>query len=157
MPFEEGWCCRKRFRECGLKWTQTRQAIIDLLSSKKGHLSADEIFLEVKKLYPGIGLATVYRTLELLTELGILRKFDFKDGRARYEFTAGKETVEHYHLICRICGKIIDYEIDLDSEPDPLKELKDMLVRKYNFLIERSDIQFFGLCEKCKNLAEKKN
>ncbi len=124
MPFEEGWCCRKRFRECGLKWTQTRQAIIDLLHSKKGHLSAEEIFIEVKKLYPGIGLATVYRTLELLTELGILRKFDFKDGRARYEFIAGKETVEHYHLVCRICGKIIDYEVDLEKQQDPLKDLK---------------------------------
>ncbi|GAQ94611.1 fur family transcriptional regulator, ferric uptake regulator [Thermodesulfovibrio aggregans] len=155
MPFEEGWCCRKRFRECGLKWTQTRQAIIDLLHSKKGHLSAEEIFIEVKKLYPGIGLATVYRTLELLTELGILRKFDFKDGRARYEFIAGKETVEHYHLVCRICGKIIDYEVDLEKQQDPLKDLKNILTERFNFSIERSDIQFFGLCDRCKSLSQK--
>lgn len=155
MQFGKG-CCYGRFKECGLKWTQTRQSIIDILSSKKGHLSAEEIFFEVKKQLPGIGLATVYRTLELLTELGIVRKFDFKDGRARYEFAMGKEHIEHYHLICRICGKIIDYEIDLSKEPDPLNEIKESLKKKFNFAIERSDIQFFGLCDRCKALSEEK-
>jgi len=157
MPFGQGWGCRGRFKECGLKWTQTREAVIDILSSKGGHLSAEEIFLEVKKTLPGIGLATVYRTLELLTELGIVREFDFKDGRARYEFIAGKEGFEHYHLVCRICGKIIDYEIDLEKQNDPLKDLKNTLTEKFNFLIERSDIQFFGICERCKNLMRKKD
>lgn len=156
MPFGQGWGCRGRFKECGFKWTQTRQAIIDILSSKGGHLSAEEIFLEVKKVIPGIGLATVYRTLEILTNLGIVREFDFKDGRARYEFVIGKEGVEHYHLICKICGKIIDYEIETDKEADPLKELKTSLTEKFKFSIERSDIQFFGLCDKCKTLIEKR-
>lgn len=157
MPFGQGWGCRGRFKECGLKWTQTRQAVIDILSSKGGHLSAEEIFLEVKKVLPGIGLATVYRTLELLTELGIVRKFDFKDGRSRYEFVAGKEGIEHYHLICRICGKIIDYETEADKDVDPLKDFKKSLSEKFKFSIERSDIQFFGLCERCKSLVEKKD
>ncbi|WP_028845506.1 Fur family transcriptional regulator [Thermodesulfovibrio thiophilus] len=155
MPFGQGCGCRGRFREFGLKWTQTRQAIIEVLSSKNGHLSAEEIFLEVKKLLPGIGLATVYRTLELLTEMGIIRKYDFKDGRSRYEFIKGKEKVEHYHLICRICGKIIDYEIDHEKQQNPLKELKDILYAKCKFTIERSDIQFWGICDKCKSLIEK--
>ncbi|GAB6183296.1 Fur family transcriptional regulator [Thermodesulfovibrio hydrogeniphilus] len=155
MYFGKGCGCKGRFKECGFKWTQARQAIIDILSSKGGHLSAEEIFLEVKKTLPGIGLATVYRTLELLKEIGIVREFDFKDGRARYEFIVGKENVEHYHLICRICGKVIDYEIDKSKEKDPLLELKKTLSEKFNFYIERSDIQFFGLCENCKKLTEK--
>lgn len=154
MPFG-GWGCRGLFKDCGLKWTQTRQAIIDILTSKKGHLSAEEIFLEVRKQLPGIGLATVYRTLEILTQLGIVREFDFKDGRARYEFLAGKEGVEHYHLVCRICGRIIDYEINSEKESDPIKEFKNYLSERFKFSIERSDIQFFGLCERCKALIEK--
>lgn len=156
MPFGQGWGCKGKFKECGLKWTQTRQAIIDILSLKSGHLSAEEIFFEVKKVLPGIGLATVYRTLETLRELGIVREFDFKDGRARYEFIAGKEDTEHYHLICRICGKIIDYEIKLEIDKDPLLDFKRFLSEKFNFTIERSDIQFFGLCQKCKDFIEKK-
>ncbi len=155
MRFGQGCGCRGRFKECGLKWTQTRQAIVDILSSKEGHLSAEEIFFEVKKILPGIGLATVYRTLELLTDLGIVREFDFKDGRARYEFIAGKETIEHYHLVCRVCGKIIDYEVDTTKDKDPIFEFKNVLSEKFRFSIERSDIQFFGLCEKCKSLVEK--
>lgn len=155
MPFGQGCGCKGRFKECGFKWTQTRQAIIDILSSKGGHLSAEEIFLEVKKILPGIGLATVYRTLEILTNLGLVREFDFKDGRARYEFIGGKGDVEHYHLVCRICGKIIDYEIDLEKQQDPLKDFKNTLAEKFKFSIERSDIQFFGLCERCRSLSEK--
>lgn len=82
---------------------------------------------------PGIRLATVYRNLEILKELGIVREFDFKDGRARYEFVAEKEGVEHYHLICRICGKIIDYEIKPEEEADPLEELNKNLKRNLIF------------------------
>lgn len=156
MLLRKGRGCKRIFKECGFKWTQTRQAIIEILSSKGGHLSAEEIFLDVKKILPGIGLATVYRNLEILKELGIVREFDFKDGRARYEFVADKEGVEHYHLICRICGKIIDYEITPEEEADPLEELKKNLKEKFNFSIERWDIQFFGLCEKCKTLIDRK-
>ncbi|MEJ5227429.1 transcriptional repressor [Thermodesulfovibrio sp.] len=156
MPYWQGGGCRGRFRECGLKWTQTREAIVNTLSSKSGHLSAEEIFFEVKKVLPGIGLATVYRTLETLRELGIVREFDFKDGRTRYEFVVGKENAEHYHLICRICGKIIDYEINPHKEEDPIKDFKSFLSEKFNFSIERSDVQFLGLCEKCREILDKK-
>jgi len=155
MPLGQGCGCKGRFKECGLKWTQTRGAVIDILAAKGGHLSAEEIFLEVKKILPGIGLATVYRTLEILCELGFVREFDFKDGRRRYEFIAGKEKVEHYHLVCRVCGQIIDYEIDTEEVEDPLSNLKKLLTDKFNFSIERTDIKFFGLCERCKNLIDK--
>ncbi|MDI1471978.1 Ferric uptake regulation protein FUR [Thermodesulfovibrio sp. N1] len=151
MSFGHGCGCKGRFKKWGLKWTQTRGAIIDILASKGGHLSAEEIFFEVKKILPGIGLATVYRTLEILCELGFVREFDFKDGRSRYEFIAGKEKVEHYHLVCKVCGKIIDYEIDTENTEDPLFDFKKSLIDKFNFSIERSDIKFFGICERCKN------
>ncbi len=144
MPFGKGRCWR--FRR-----TQAREALIELLSRTKGHLSAEEIFWELKKVLPGVGLATVYRTLDLLTEIGLIKRYDFKDGKARYEFIHN-DNAEHYHLICKNCGKIIDYE--LTPEEDPLKDFKNSIQKKLNFKIESSDLQFYGLCENCQKLGK---
>jgi len=73
------------FRNQGLRITEPRQAVLDVMQKMSGHHSADEIFFRVHRLYPGIGLATIYRTLDLLTRLGLVKKHDFGQGRARYE------------------------------------------------------------------------
>ena len=78
-----GW--GRRFRGCGYRMTVPRQAIMEVLSSTDKHLSAEDIYMKVHRTYPNVGLTTVYRTLELLTEMGLIVTFDFGDGRARYE------------------------------------------------------------------------
>ncbi|MGB3114427.1 MAG: Fur family transcriptional regulator, partial [Candidatus Omnitrophota bacterium] len=80
-----------RFRGHGYRLTMPRKAILEVLSKAEKHLSAEEVYLRVHKIYPNVGLTTVYRTLELLVQMGVIYKFDFGDGRARYELTVGPE------------------------------------------------------------------
>ena len=139
-----------KFKGCGYRITVARQAILRALSKTNEHLSAEDIFLAVHKDYPNIGLTTVYRTLELLVKLGLVLKFDFGDGRARYELTEGQgKKQHHHHLICTKCGRIIDYTDFIEEEVEFLKRVEKGVSRKYNFEITGHLIQFYGVCDKC--------
>ena len=74
MPGGSPWCHTK-FRGCGYRLTVPRQAILDVLTKTSKHLSAEDVYLAVHKLHPAVGLTTVYRTLELLTQMGMVFKF----------------------------------------------------------------------------------
>jgi len=141
----------KRFKGCGYRFTVPRKAIIDVLLKTRKHLSAEEIYQEVYKEYPQVGLTTVYRTLEVLTQMGLIFKFDFGDGRARYELIEGHEEEHHHHLVCTQCKRVINYSEFIDEEFEFLKRAEKGLSKKYNFQIKNHIIQFYGLCEKCKN------
>ena len=69
--------------------TAPREAILSVLNKTSKHLSAEDVYMAVHKIYPTVGLTTVYRTLELLVHMGLVFKFDFGDGRARYELSKG--------------------------------------------------------------------
>jgi Fur family ferric uptake transcriptional regulator len=141
---------RRRFQGSVSRWTMPREVILDLLSRTSKHMSAKEIYAALYKLYPGIGLTTVYRTLDLLVRLGLISKFEFGDGQSRYEFKLGKKDEHHHHLICTQCGKIIDYSDFIDEEFQFIKKTEEALAKKYNFTIQDHNIEFYGLCEKCK-------
>jgi len=144
------WC--GRFQGHGYKLTLSRQAILEVLSNTSKHLSAEEIYLQVHKIYPQAGLSTVYRTLELLVEIGLVLKFDFGDGRARYELSGGpKGERHHHHLVCTGCGRVIDYTDFIDKEIELLKRTEKGLSKKYNFDITDHLIQFYGFCDRCRN------
>jgi len=136
------------FRNQGLRITEPRQAVLDVMQKMSGHHSADEIFFRVHRLYPGIGLATIYRTLDLLTRLGLVKKHDFGQGRARYELIT-KEAEHHHHLICEGCGKVIDYNDFMNEEKTLVKKIEEVLSKKHNFKIKSHNLQFYGLCENC--------
>jgi len=139
-----------RFRGCGYRLTIPREVILDVLSKTSKHLSAEDIYLEVHKSYPVVGLTTVYRTLELLTNMGLISKFDFGDGKARYELSIGpKGTRHHHHLVCSECGRVIDYVDFIDDEKELLGQIEKGLSKKFKFKITNHLIQFYGLCEKC--------
>ena len=145
-----GWC--GRFRRRGYRITEPRRAILDVLSNTTEHLSAEDIYLAVHKVYPGIGLTTVYRTLELLVNLGLISKFQFGDGRSRYELIEDSQPASHHHhLICRNCHRIIDYSDFMEEEIEFLNGVKQRLSQKFNFKINNHIIQFYGLCEDCRN------
>ncbi|MBU4376632.1 MAG: transcriptional repressor [Candidatus Omnitrophica bacterium] len=140
-----------RFRGCGYRITVGREAILDVLTRADKHLSAEDIYMKVHAIYPAVGLTTIYRTLEILVDLGLVFKFDFGDGRARYELAEGsKRSAHHHHLICTGCKRIIDYTDFIDDEIELLKQTEKGLSKKYNFMITNHLIQFYGLCEKCK-------
>ncbi|MEJ2536474.1 MAG: Fur family transcriptional regulator [Calditrichia bacterium] len=139
-----------RFRSHGLRITEPRKAIIDLLSDTKEHLSAEEIYMEVHKGYPGIGLTTVYRTLELLEEMGVIYRFHFGDGRSRYELIQSQHKPgHHHHLICTNCKRIIDYDDFIDEEVELLNKVEKNLTEKHDFKITGHVIQFYGTCSEC--------
>ena len=143
------WCSEKL--TCGgYRLTLTRESIIIVLNKTKEHLSVDEIYLEVKKIHSSAGLASVYRTLDVLTELGLVHKLEFGEGKARYELVSEKENHDnHHHLICTTCSKIIHYDELLDEERAMSKETAKKLTEKYKFQIDRHNVQYFGICEKC--------
>jgi len=140
-----------RFRGGGYRLTIPRGAILDVLSQTSEHLSAEDIYRIVHKTYPGVGLTTVYRTLELLVQMGLVSKFDFGDGRGRFELTQGpKGERHHHHLVCRACGRVIDYTDFIDEEKELLGRTEKGLSEKFNFKITNHLIQFYGLCDNCR-------
>lgn len=143
------------FRGYGYRFTIPRQIILQVLDESKEHLSAEDIYLKVHQLYPAIGLTTVYRTLELLVNMGLVSKFDFGDGRARFELSPKTDQVSHHHhLICTNCGRIIDYNEFAKEELELIKKIEKELARKYSFEIKNHNIQFYGLCDKCSTLKK---
>lgn len=145
----KGWLHNK-FHESGCKMTTSREIIIKVLSKHKEHPSAEEIYMEVHKQNPSVGLTTIYRTLELLVEKGLIYKFDFGDGRSRYELAENAENTEHHHhLICTKCNMVINYTDFVDKEIELLKMTEAQLEKRYNFKITNHLIQFYGLCNNC--------
>ena len=141
-----GW--HGKLRGCGCRLTLPREAILNILSRTDKHPSVDEVFAVVSRSYPGIGIATVYRTLDLLSRTGLVVKFEFGDGKSRYELSDSKKG-HHHHLVCTKCGKIVDYSDFIDKEVEFFITLEKALSKKHNFKIGSHQIHFFGLCEKC--------
>lgn len=141
-----------RFRKCGYRLTTPREAILGVLSKTSKHLSAEDIYLKVHKIYPAIGLTTIYRTLGLLIQMGLVFKYDFGDGIARYELSIGPKSVgHHHHLVCTSCGRVTDYTDFIKEEEELLSKTEKQLSKRYNFEIKNHLIQFYGLCDECKN------
>lgn len=125
------------------KLTPQRQIIMQaFLDIGDSHLSAEDVYNIVKKHHPDIGLATVYRTLDLLSDLEVLTKMDFGDGRSRYELNAG-DTHQHHHLICLGCGIVTEFEDDL------LDSLEAAIAEKSKFQIVDHQLKFYGYCSDC--------
>ncbi|MBU1007004.1 MAG: transcriptional repressor [Candidatus Omnitrophica bacterium] len=124
---------------------------MDVLDKVDRHLNAEQIYKRASEIYPTLGLATVYRNLELLVRIGLVWKFDVGDDKTRYEIAQWSRETHHHHLICKKCNSVIDYSESIDNERDFLREREKNLSRKYNFKIENHCIDFFGLCSKCKN------
>ncbi|MDK2918527.1 MAG: Fur family transcriptional regulator, ferric uptake regulator [Candidatus Petromonas sp.] len=132
-------------KEKGYKLTPQRRAILDTIIKNQGeHLSTEEVYDYVKKDCPEIGLATVYRTLQLLDDLGVITKINLDDGCARYELNINSEDHQHHHLICSKCGNILEVEVDL------LEHLENEIQKNYDFEVKDHKVKFFGLCSKCK-------
>jgi Fur family ferric uptake transcriptional regulator len=140
---------RQRHRRHFCRWTGPREAILQLLSRTSKHMSAKDIYATLHNLYPGIGLTTVYRTLDLLARMGLIHKFSIGDGHNRYEFIPDDKSRHHHHLICTDCGKILNYSEFEEEELALIKKTEERLAKKYNFSIQDHNIEFLGICEDC--------
>ncbi|WP_333783092.1 Fur family transcriptional regulator [Lutispora saccharofermentans] len=136
---------KKKIKEKGFKFTPQRKSILDVIIANEGkHLSAEEIYEMVKNNCPDIGLATVYRTMQILDEAGMVYKHNFDDGRSRYELYHDEDH-QHHHLICINCGKVVEVEEDL------LEQLEHEVESKYDFSIINHNLKFFGYCRECRD------
>jgi Fur family transcriptional regulator, ferric uptake regulator len=132
-------------KQKGYKLTPQRRAIVDIIIQNAGsHLTTEELYDLVKTECPEIGLATVYRTVQLLEELGVVSKLDLNDGCYRYELVREDENHQHHHLICSQCGNVIEVQGDL------LEVLEHEIESKYDFKIKNHSVKFYGICSECK-------
>ena len=135
---------KKRIREHKYKFTTQRQIILQaFLTSKNNHLSAEDIYEMVKGENPDIGLATVYRSLELFTSLDLVTKLDFGDGRSRYELNDHNLSHSHHHLICLGCGRVIEFNSDF------IEATREKIKGKNGFNIVDYQLKFYGYCKEC--------
>ena len=132
-----------RLRPAGSKRSKKRDLIVDVFMGQEGHLSADDLVDIVRGEDPQIGRATVYRTLQWMVDAGIARKVDFGEGRARFEHSYRHP--RHFHLICSSCNHSLEF---LSSDIEQL--IEEVTVAR-NFSSDKSVLQIYGLCEKCKS------
>ena len=141
-----------RLHKTGFRLTNQRATIIDIMQNTGKHLSADEIYIHSRTVNPSVSLTTVYRTLDLFSQIGVVQKFDFGDGKARYELINDSPKKEHHHhLICLRCKTIIDYAQFIDEELELINKTEKKLSKKLNFKITHHIIHLYGLCEKCRS------
>src|SRR5690625_2001936 len=141
---------KKELHSKGYKLTPQREATLTvLLEREQDHLSAEEVFFLVKEKSPEIGLATVYRTLELLSELKIVDKINFGDGVSRYDLR--KEGAEHFHhhLVCIECGSVEEIIDDL------LQDVEKVVQSDWGFQVKDHRLTFHGICKQCQEVTVK--
>jgi len=132
----------------GYKTTIQRSLVYDILSENKDqHLSTEEVYELIKDKNPNMGIATIYRTLQLFEEIGLVYKHNFDDGCSRYEILSpnSQEVHQHHHLLCKKCGKIIEVKEDL------MNSLEEIIEKQYNFEILNHVVKFTGICSECRN------
>lgn len=128
--------------ERGLKSTRQRDLIVDTFFNATGHLSVDELLAQVGRRDAGIGAATVYRTMKILTDAGLASARHFDDGQTRYE--AALDRHHHDHLICTSCHAILEFE------NERIEELQDLVAAEHGFTVTRHKLELYGLCRDCR-------
>ena len=125
----------------GLRLTGQRRAILTTIINAPEHSTLDELLETVRKTDKHIGYATVYRTMKMLTEAGVVEERKFGDGYTRYEIS--DESHHHDHLICQRCGHITEFEEPL------IEELQDRVAQRHGFKVTSHRNELYGMCRKC--------
>ncbi|MGH7931043.1 MAG: Fur family transcriptional regulator [Candidatus Binatia bacterium] len=134
-----GKVCRRE----GLPMTVQRRVIFSALLERDDHPTVDQIFAQVKDRIPGVSRTTVYRTLETLARLGLVRRTNHFAASARFDGNMEK----HHHLVCTLCGRVIDIQEPSLTIPNPPD------VRRNGFTLLDYSVYFEGYCSHCKRSA----
>jgi len=141
---------KKQLHAKSYKLTPQREATLRVLFEHEAdHLSAEDIFLLVKEKAPEIGLATVYRTLELLSELEIVDKINFGDGVSRFDLRKEGAQHFHHHLVCMECGNVEEITEDL------LVDVESIVESNWGFKVKDHRLTFHGICKQCQEIHVK--
>ena len=131
----------KELKAKGYRCTRPRQAILRLLRSTDTHPDANWLYDQVREELPHVSLGTVYRTLSVLADAGLIRElYCFDATQTRYD----GDVSDHYHVICTRCGAIKDVTLDI---PD---EMNEVVALRTGYQIDKRRVDFYGLCPKCK-------
>lgn len=136
---------RDRLREHGLRWTPQRRAILEVLASTAGHVTAAELVERCHVVDPDVTASTVYRTLDTLEDLGLIVHSHGRDGREEYHVVPGQE---HAHLVCERCGST--WEVG----PADVAPVVEHLDRARGFAVSVGHLSISGLCAACRSDAK---
>ena len=125
----------------GQRTTTQRRLLLDLLRQSDGHLHADELYRLAKEKEPRLSLSTVYRSLRLFKELGLVDERRFAEEHHHYE---AKSEREHHHLVCHCCGRVVEFEHALAAK------IKEDVGRQSGFEITSAEVYLGGYCEECR-------
>ena len=125
----------------GFKLTSPRRRVVEKLLAVKGHVSADELFDLLRKDKEDVSRATVYRTLSIVSQSGLVDGHDFNGGRRVYEPMVGR--AHHDHLYCIACGRVFEFE------DDAIEKLQEAVVARHRFTPVYHSHKIFGYCESC--------
>jgi Fur family peroxide stress response transcriptional regulator len=131
-----------RLKESEYRLTPQRVELIRLIAASEGHPSASHLYSQIKVQFPTMSLATVYKTLDLLKELGEVLEIGLRDD-SHYD---GNKPYPHPHLICIKCQKIMDGELD-----SAVKNIVQEVERNFGFQILKHQLDFYGICPDCQN------
>ena len=138
---------QKLLKEKGLKMTRQRLVVLEVLAENpEQHLTAEDIYERVKVENPDIGLATVYRTVQLLLELELIDRINLDDGFVRYEIgDMEKKRLHHrhHHLICLKCGRVSAFQEDM------LEALETGVKQALGFQVVDHEVKLYGYCKDC--------
>ncbi|KPL14267.1 hypothetical protein AMJ74_03690 [candidate division WOR_3 bacterium SM1_77] len=126
----------------GLKSSDKRSFIVNYFVEADRHYTVEELYDEIRKVKPEIGYSTVYRALKLLVRCGLATECTFNDSAVRYE--PAHQSQHHDHLICRVCGRIIEFE------NDKIEKLQKDVAHRYGFHVSAYSLQLYGECRKCR-------
>jgi len=133
---------RNYLHKKGLKITQQRQEIAETFLKAGRHLSAEELYGQIRQTHPEVGLSTVYRTLKLLVDAGLASQREFGDGIIRYE--PQLDEGHHDHLICVRCGAILEFE------NQKIEALQKEVAELNSFTVIRHRLELYGYCDRCR-------
>ena len=129
-------------RQRGYRVTPQREMVIEVIARGGRHMAAEEVFEEVQAQTRAINIATVYRTLDLLVEQGLVSRADLGGGRVVY---ATLQHGPHIHLLCRYCGRIVDADVA------PFEPLFEHIQAQYGFTCSPQHFAIYGLCADCQS------
>ena len=139
---------RQYLKDEGLLSSKQREQILDIFLKTERHPTIDDLYKLVRKKYPRIGLATVYRTMRIICYAGLAKETDFGDGLRRFEHKYRHQ--HHDHLVCLECGRVIEVV------SRAIENLQQRLAKKHNFTPVRHRMQIFGMCSECKRKGKRR-
>ncbi|MBT3923524.1 MAG: transcriptional repressor [Nitrospina sp.] len=128
-------------RQQNLRWTPQRKMILEVFLSFEGHVEMEALHKQILIHQPDLGIATLYRTLKLLTDCGLIEAHSFQNGKKTYERMF--HVRHHDHLICTRCGDTVEFEHPL------IEKYQLQICEQYGFTLKHHKMELLGICRNC--------